>query len=43
MYTSASRNKNKEGEFETTNGRYTDILVRTDDGWKFLAWAGGDD
>ena len=23
--------------------RYTDVLVRTEDGWKFLAWHGGDD
>lgn len=33
----------KDGDFERSNGRYTDILVRTDDGWKFLAWHGGDD
>ena len=25
------------------NGRYTDILVRTEDGWKFLSWHGGRD
>ncbi len=43
MYTSASKDKNEGGKIETTNGRYTDILVRTPDGWKFLAWAGGDD
>jgi ketosteroid isomerase-like protein len=35
--------KDKEGKFEMTNGRYTDILVRTEDGWKFIAWHGGDD
>ena len=29
------------GEREATNGRYTDVLVRDADGWKFLAWAGG--
>ena len=33
----------KEGEIEMANGRYTDVLVRTEDGWKFLAWHGGDD
>jgi len=33
----------KDGDFEMSNGRYTDVLVRTDDGWKFLAWHGGDD
>ena len=41
LYTSAT--ESKDGELETSNGRYTDILVRTDDGWKFLAWHGGDD
>jgi ketosteroid isomerase-like protein len=41
LYTSAF--KSKEDEVEVNNGRYTDILVRTDDGWKFIAWHGGDD
>ena len=41
MYSSATQSK--DGEVEMSNGRYTDILVRTDDGWKFLAWHGGDD
>ena len=35
--------KEKGGEIERSNGRYTDVLVRTEDGWKFLAWHGGDD
>ena len=35
--------QSKDGEIEMSNGRYTDVLVRTDDGWKFLAWHGGDD
>jgi ketosteroid isomerase-like protein len=35
--------KKKDGEIEMSNGRYTDVLVRTEDGWKFLAWHGGDD
>lgn len=35
--------KDKKGEIEMSNGRYTDVLVRTEDGWKFLAWHGGDD
>ena len=43
MYTSANKQKSRDGKIETSNGRYTDILVRTDDGWKFLAWAGGND
>lgn len=42
LYSSANEQKKKGGEIETSNGRYTDILVRTDDGWRFLAWAGGD-
>ncbi|MGI9235181.1 MAG: YybH family protein [Woeseiaceae bacterium] len=41
MYSSASKQKSKDGKIETTNGRYTDILVRTDEGWKFIAWSGG--
>ena len=35
--------KDKKGEIEMSNGRYTDVLVRTEDGWKFVAWRGGDD
>ena len=41
LYTNAF--EDKEGETELSNGRYSDILIRTDDGWKFLAWHGGDD
>jgi len=33
----------KGGDIAMSNGRYTDILIRTADGWKFLAWHGGDD
>ena len=43
MYSSATKQKSKDGKVETTNGRYTDVLVRTDDGWKFIAWSGGGD
>ena len=35
--------KGKDGEIRMSNGRYSDVLVRTEDGWKFLAWHGGDD
>lgn len=35
--------KNKDGEIKMSNGRYTDVLLRTEDGWKFVAWHGGDD
>ena len=41
LYTNAY--KDKEGEVEISNGRYSDILVRSEDGWKFIAWHGGDD
>jgi len=41
LYSSAF--ENKDGEVETTHGRYTDILIRTDDGWRFLGWHGGAD
>ena len=41
LYTLA--NEDKDGSVKMENGRYTDILVRTDSGWKFLAWHGGED
>ena len=41
LYTAAFQNK--DGEVEVSNGRYTDVLVLEEDGWKFLAWHGGDD
>ena len=41
LYTSAYQDK--DDEVEVSNGRYSDILVRTEEGWKFIAWHGGDD
>lgn len=41
LYTIA--NEDKDDAVKVVNGRYTDILVKTEDGWKFLAWHGGDD
>ena len=41
LYTSAY--ESKDGEVEMNNGRYTDVLIRTEDGWKFIAWHGGAD
>jgi ketosteroid isomerase-like protein len=41
FYTSAYQDK--DDNVDVTNGRYTDVLVRTEGGWKFLAWHGGDD
>ena len=41
LYTSAY--KDKEDDVEVSSGRFSDILVRVEDGWKFLSWHGGDD
>ena len=41
LYSTAFRDK--DDKIEMSNGRYTDVLVRTEDGWKFIAWHGGDD
>ena len=30
-----------KGEHKTTHGSYTDVLVKADGAWKFLAWRGG--
>lgn len=35
--------EDKDGKVEISNGRYSDVLVKTEDGWKFIAWHGGDD
>lgn len=35
--------EDNDGDVEVSHGRYTDVLVRTEDGWKFLSWHGGDD
>lgn len=42
-YLYANATENSDGETEVANGRYTDILVRADGEWKFIAWHGGDD
>ena len=42
-YLYASAFKDSDGKIEMNKGRYTDILVRTEDGWKFLGWHGGED
>ncbi|TFG40400.1 MAG: nuclear transport factor 2 family protein [Chromatiales bacterium] len=41
LYRSAFQTK--DDGVEMSNGRYTDVLVKTDDGWKFLTWHGGKD
>ena len=40
LYTNAG--EDSEGVLRTTNGRYTDVLVRIDGEWKFISWHGGD-
>ena len=42
-YVYSSAFKSKDGDIEMSNGRYTDVLVRTDEGWRFLTWHGGAD
>lgn len=42
-YSYTSAYEPKEGEVEINNGRFTDVLIRTANGWKFIAWHGGDD
>jgi ketosteroid isomerase-like protein len=41
LYTVAVQTTDKQ--IVTSNGRYTDILVRDGTDWKFLSWHGGDD
>ena len=41
LYTSVTETDEKKLKVE--NGRYTDVLVRTEDGWKFISWHGGAD
>jgi len=40
-YMIASENYKKERE--TVTGRYTDVLIKENGRWMFIAWAGGDD
>ena len=42
-YLYSSAYEDSDDDIEMSNGRYTDILVRREDGWKFIAWHGGDD
>ncbi len=41
LYTNAVQMRDKSTS--VSNGRYTDILVRDGDAWKFISWHGGDD
>lgn len=42
-YVYSTATEDRDGERRTVHGRYTDTLVRDGDGWRFLAWHGGDD
>ena len=42
-YLYSSAYEGKDGDVDVSNGRYTDVLVLTEDGWRFLSWHGGDD
>ena len=35
--------EDRDGKREITHGRYTDVLVKQDGKWTFIAWRGGDD
>jgi hypothetical protein len=35
--------ENYKKEREAATGRYTDVLLKEGSGWRFIAWAGGDD
>ena len=41
LYSSAVQPRGQD--VESVSGRFTDVLVRSADGWKFLAWHGGDE
>ena len=42
QYNYSIARENYKQERQTVSGRYTDILVKEDGRWLFLAWAGGD-
>ena len=42
-YLFSSASKTKGENVKTVHGRYTDVLVRSDGQWKFIAWHGGAD
>ena len=42
-YYYSTATEDRDGKRETTHGRYTDVLVKQDGKWLFIAWRGGDD
>jgi len=43
QYTYRSATENYKKEHKTSNGRWTDVLVKDGGTWKFITWAGGQD
>ena len=43
QYTYQVARENYKKEREMATGRYTDVLLKENGAWKFIAWAGGDD
>jgi ketosteroid isomerase-like protein len=35
--------EDRDGKRKTTYGRYTDVLIKQDGNWVFIAWRGRDD
>lgn len=42
-YLYSNAGESADGKTEVVHGRYTDVLVREDGDWKFIAWHGGSD
>jgi ketosteroid isomerase-like protein len=42
-YLYSNAGENAEGKTEVIHGRFTDVLVRIEGEWKFIAWHGGAD
>jgi ketosteroid isomerase-like protein len=42
-YLYSNAGEDAEGKTQVVTGRYTDILVRVEGKWKFIAWHGGSD
>jgi len=43
QYRYMTARENYKKERETVTGRYTDVLIKENGRWLFIAWAGGDD
>jgi ketosteroid isomerase-like protein len=42
-YLYSNAGEDADGKTQVVSGRYTDILVRIEGEWKFIAWHGGDE